>query len=53
MHNLVIADTSSLILFSKINQIDILKKVYSEIIITPEILKEFEIPPSDWMNCYS
>jgi predicted nucleic acid-binding protein len=50
MHNLVIADTSSLILFSKINQIDILKKVYSEIIITPEILKEFEIPPPDWMK---
>ncbi|RLD59575.1 MAG: DUF3368 domain-containing protein [Bacteroidetes bacterium] len=50
MHKLIIADTSSLIVFNKINQIDILKKVYNEIAITPEILNEFELPVPDWIK---
>lgn len=50
MHKLIIADTSSLIVLYKINQIDILKTVYGEIVITPEILKEFELPIPHWIK---
>lgn len=44
--NLVIADTSCLIVLTKVNELNLLKAVYGRIIITPEIAKEFnqEIP---------
>ena len=42
MHeNLVIAGTSCLIILSKINELDLLKGIYSRVIITPEIAEEF------------
>jgi len=41
MPNIVISDTSTLIIFHKINSFDLLEKVYGELITTPEIAKEF------------
>jgi predicted nucleic acid-binding protein len=41
MTKIVISDTSTLIIFRKINNFDLLAKVYGELITTPEIAKEF------------
>lgn len=41
MHRIVISDTSTLIIFQKINELNILKQVYGELITTPEIAEEF------------
>lgn len=41
MHKVVITDTSTLILFQKINALDLLGKVYSDVCTTPEVEKEF------------
>lgn len=53
MPKVVISDTSTLILFQKIDEFDILRKVYNELITTPEIANEFgEILP-DWIKIKS
>lgn len=46
MPKIVISDTSILILFQKIGELELLQKVYGEIITTPEIAKEYgeELP---------
>lgn len=50
MPKIVISDTSILILFHKIDEFDLLRKVYQEIITTPEIAEEFgEILPN-WIK---
>lgn len=51
MHDIiVIADTSCLIALSKIDALDLLRKIYLEIVITEEITHEFsEILPS-WIK---
>lgn len=41
MPNSVITDTSVLIIFDKIDRLDILEKVYQEIYTTPEIASEY------------
>ena len=41
MHKIVISDISTLILFDKINEFDLLKKVYGQLTTTPEIAEEF------------
>ena len=41
MPKVVIFDTSTLIIFRKINNFDLLAKVYGELITTPEIAQEF------------
>ena len=41
MPRIVIIDTSSLILFQKINELGILKNVYNDLITTKEIAEEF------------
>ncbi len=41
MHRIIISDTSTLILFHKIEELDLLNKVYGELLITPEISNEF------------
>lgn len=41
MPKVVISDTSTLIIFRKINNFDLLAKVYGELITTPEIAQEF------------
>jgi len=51
MHNIVvISDTSSLILFQKIERFDILQKVYGELLTTPEIAKEYGDQLPDWIQ---
>jgi len=42
MPKIVISDTSSLIIFHKIEGFHILEELYSEIIITPQIAEEFK-----------
>jgi predicted nucleic acid-binding protein len=53
MHKTIISDASVLIVLHKINEIEILKKVYNEVVITPLIASEFgeEIP--DWIKIKS
>ncbi len=45
----VISDTSTLILFDKIGEFNILQKVYGELITTPEIAKEFGEVLPEWI----
>ncbi|MBZ9728341.1 DUF3368 domain-containing protein [Salegentibacter sp. JZCK2] len=50
MPRTVISDTSILILFSRINHLELLKKVYSEVITTPEIAEEFGEELPNWIK---
>lgn len=49
MHNLIIADTSCLILLEKIGKLDLLKDFYSVITITKEIKQEYGSELPDWI----
>ncbi|KPK83080.1 MAG: hypothetical protein AMS27_13375 [Bacteroides sp. SM23_62_1] len=49
MPECVIADTSVLIIFDKIERFEILKEVYQKIYTTPEIVEEFNKPVPDWI----
>lgn len=53
MPKTVISDTSTLILFHKIDEFIILQKVYGELITTPEIAKEFGEVLPDWIKIQS
>ena len=53
MPKVVISDTSTLILFHKINNIDLLAKVYGELITTPEIAKEYGETFPKWVKILS
>jgi predicted nucleic acid-binding protein len=46
----VISDTSTLILFHKIDEFNLLEKVYGELITTPEIAEEFGENLPDWIK---
>ncbi len=48
MHKIVISDTSCLILFHKIGELDLLRKVYDSVSTTPEVAKEFLEELPDW-----
>lgn len=50
MLELIICDTSCLILFDKLNKLDLLKKLYDKIYITPEIEKEFGATLPSWIK---
>lgn len=50
MPKIVISDTSTLILFHKIEEFNLLQKVYAELITTPEIAKEFGEKLPDWIK---
>lgn len=50
LENLVIADTSCLILLSKVDELDILRANYRRILITPEIAEEFNQDIPDWIE---
>lgn len=50
MHKFVIADTSCLIILSKINELDLLHQIYGNIITTLEVAKEFNEPLPDWIT---
>ncbi len=49
MPDIIISDISSLILFDKIGEIELLNKVYGKIITTPEIAEEFGESLPDWI----
>lgn len=46
-------DTSCLILFRKIGQLELLYKVYGRLTITPEVSKEFQRSLPDWIHVKS
>lgn len=50
MPEVVISDTSSLILFQNIGEFEILQKVYQNIFTTPEIAEEFSEKLPDWIR---
>ncbi len=50
MPRVVISDTSTLILFHKIDELNLLEKVYGELITTPEIAQEFGEDLPDWIK---
>jgi len=50
MHSIVISDTSTLILFSKINEFNLLEKVYGQLTTTPEIAEEFGEELPEWIT---
>jgi predicted nucleic acid-binding protein len=50
MPKIVIADTSTLILFKKIEKFELLKSVYTSLIVTPEIAAEFGKPLPKWIK---
>jgi predicted nucleic acid-binding protein len=49
MQKIIIADTSCLIVLNKIDEFDILQKLFGEILITSEIKNEFGSPLPDWV----
>ena len=53
MPNVIISDTTCLILFQKIDKLDILRQVYHDIITTPEVAKEFGDELPDWIKIVS
>ncbi len=51
MHNkIIIADTSCLIIFTKIQQLDVLNVLFSDIVITPQIQLEFNNNLPNWIK---
>lgn len=50
MQKITVSDTSTLILFYKIDALEILKKVFGQITITQTVLKELNKPIPDWVN---
>jgi predicted nucleic acid-binding protein len=53
MPRIVISDTSTLILLHKINELDLLEKVYGQLITTPEIASEFGEKLPEWISLQS
>ncbi|MDP3181015.1 MAG: DUF3368 domain-containing protein [Bacteroidota bacterium] len=47
---MVISDTCCLILFHKIGELDILRKVYETVTTTPEVAEEFGYVLPDWIR---
>jgi len=50
MPNVVISDTSTLIILDKIQRLDILQKVYGKLVTTQEISKEFGYNLPKWIT---
>jgi len=53
MPKIVISDTSTLILFQKIEYLDLLQKIYGELITTPEIAEEYGEKLPEWIKIES
>lgn len=53
MHRTVISDTSVLVVLHKIDELNILDKVYSEIITTPEVAEDFGEKLPEWIKIQS
>lgn len=50
MPNVIVSDTSCLILFYKIGELDLLKKLFDKLHITDIVLKEFNQPIPEWIE---
>lgn len=50
MRKIVIADTSCLILLYKINELDLLKRLYDQVLITPDVAEEFMQQVPEWIE---
>jgi len=50
MHKIVISDTSCLILFHKIGELELLRKIYDSVSTTPEIAIEFAETLPEWIK---
>ena len=50
MHKVIISDTSCLIILSKIGKLELLRKVYGQIITTIDIATEFGEPLPEWVE---
>jgi predicted nucleic acid-binding protein len=50
LNKVVIADTSCLIILTKIGEFDILQKVYGQLITTPEVANEFGEELPEWIS---
>ncbi|HET8839409.1 MAG TPA: DUF3368 domain-containing protein [Flavobacteriaceae bacterium] len=50
MHRIVISDASTMILFDKIDEFDLLQKVYEELITTPEVAEEYGENLPSWIK---
>lgn len=50
MQNVIISDTSCLILLDKIGELNLLNKLFGQIIITPEISPEFKKELPNWFE---
>ena len=49
MHKIIISDTSCFIILSKIEELDLLQKVYGQIVTTSDIAEEFGETLPDWV----
>ncbi|WP_282780787.1 DUF3368 domain-containing protein [Phaeodactylibacter xiamenensis] len=47
---IIISDTSSLIALTNIGELELLKKVYEEVVITPEIGEEYGLETPNWIS---
>ena len=47
---IIISDTSSLIALTNIGELELLEKVYEEVVITPEIAEEYGLETPDWIK---
>lgn len=52
MLRIVISDTSTLILFHNIGELELLQKVYTELVTTPEIALEYGEPLPEWIKLH-
>jgi len=50
MRNVIIADTSCLIILFKIGELDLLRQLYGKVFITREVAFEFKQPLPDWIE---
>jgi predicted nucleic acid-binding protein len=50
MRKIIVSDASCLILFHKIGELDILRKLFGNIYITETVSGEFKKPTPDWIN---
>jgi len=48
-NKIIISDTTSLIGLTNIGQIDILRKLFGSVIVTPEVAKEYGAPLPEWI----
>ncbi len=50
MQRTIVSDTSCLIIFEKIGELDLLKKVFGQIIITQEVADEYGLKLPEWIS---